>query len=305
MSIEFKLPSIGEGVETADVAEIHVKPGDTIEANQVVAELETEKAVVELPCPHAGTVKELRVKSGDTIKVGDVVLTIDAAEDGAATASHAAQPVTPSPSAIETTAKPQTSAGVKPPAEPPADDPPAPPAAAANPGAAQRIEFQLPALGEGIESAEVAEIHVQGGDSIEAEQVVMDLETEKAVIELPCPFAGTIEALHVARGATVKIGQILFTLATTGAAPARPAAPVPAIPQPAPVPVPAPKPPAASVAARRSRQRRIERSATAPRGQTPPPQTALLSRRRRRRAARQLGVDLRDVKASGPRPHHT
>src|SRR5690606_27066864 len=75
MSIEFKLPSIGEGVESADVAEVHVKPGDRIEANQVVAELETEKAVVELPCPHAGVIQDLRVKTGDTIRVGDVVLT--------------------------------------------------------------------------------------------------------------------------------------------------------------------------------------------------------------------------------------
>jgi pyruvate dehydrogenase E2 component (dihydrolipoamide acetyltransferase) len=77
MSMEFKLPSIGEGVETADVAEILVSEGDTIESDQVVAELETEKAVVELPCPHAGTVVRIHVAEGDTIAVGDVFLTIE------------------------------------------------------------------------------------------------------------------------------------------------------------------------------------------------------------------------------------
>lgn len=294
MSIEFKLPSIGEGVESADVAEVHVRPGDTIEANQIVAELETEKAVVELPCPHAGTVKELRVKSGDTIKVGDVVLTIDAAANGA---PAAAPPAAKPQAAMETTAKPA------PPKAAPPQEAPAKPAAASNPGASQRIEFQLPALGEGIESADVAEIHVKAGDTIQAEQVVMDLETEKAVIELPCPFAGTIEALHVSSGSTVKVGQNLFTLVTTGAgapvAEKKPAAPAPAKPEvkptakpqaskaPAPSPQPSARPsPAGSVAA----------APAAPRDDRSPVPASPSTRR----LARQLGVDLHEVQGTGP-----
>lgn len=303
MSIEFKLPSIGEGVETADVAEIHVRPGDTIAANQVVAELETEKAVVELPCPHAGTVRELRIKSGDTIRVGDVVLTIDAADNGAPQALASAPQITAGSasgqSAIETSARSVTADVAKPPTN--TETP-----AATHPPTAQRIEFQLPALGEGIESADVAEIHVKAGDTIQAEQVVMDLETEKAVIELPCPFAGTIEALHVSTGSTVKIGQSLFTLATTSVAasttekpkpPAPPRPPAAAAPQPSsPPPTAVAKPPADDRAIAASAAARAPVLPPAP----PQDRAPVPASPSTRRLARQLGVNLHDVKGSGP-----
>src|SRR5215218_9931117 len=96
MSIEFKLPSIGEGVNSADVAQIMVQPGDSISAGQVVMELETEKAVVELPCPHAGKLEKLLVKAGDSIKVGQPIMTIEA--NGAPAAKQAAAPVKPAAS---------------------------------------------------------------------------------------------------------------------------------------------------------------------------------------------------------------
>lgn len=77
MAIEFKLPELGEGVDTADVARILVSEGDEIQANQSVLELETEKAVADLPCPHAGKVTKLQVAVGDTIRVGQTLLTIE------------------------------------------------------------------------------------------------------------------------------------------------------------------------------------------------------------------------------------
>lgn len=78
MSIEFKLPQLAEGIDSADVADLHVAEGDTIEADQIVMELETDKAVMELPCPHAGKITKLLVKKGDTVKVGQPVLQIEA-----------------------------------------------------------------------------------------------------------------------------------------------------------------------------------------------------------------------------------
>lgn len=78
MSIEFKLPQLAEGIDSADVADLHVAEGDTIEAGQIVMELETDKAVMELPCPHAGKVGKLLVKKGETVKVGQTVLQIEA-----------------------------------------------------------------------------------------------------------------------------------------------------------------------------------------------------------------------------------
>jgi pyruvate dehydrogenase E2 component (dihydrolipoamide acetyltransferase) len=76
--LEFKLPQLAEGIDTADVADLHVSPGDTIEAGQVVMELETDKAVMELPCPHAGKISKVLVKKGDTVKVGQPVLQLEA-----------------------------------------------------------------------------------------------------------------------------------------------------------------------------------------------------------------------------------
>jgi len=97
MITEFKLPDLGENIEAGDVVQWLVKEGDVIQAGQNVLELETDKAVVELPCPHAGRVVRLHVKAGDRVPVGAVLLTIDTAGAGGAPAAAAqeASPVTP------------------------------------------------------------------------------------------------------------------------------------------------------------------------------------------------------------------
>ena len=77
MSTEFKVPELGEGVESAEVSQVYVAEGDAIEADQPVLELETEKAVTDLPCPHAGTITKVHVSEADTIKVGQTILTIE------------------------------------------------------------------------------------------------------------------------------------------------------------------------------------------------------------------------------------
>lgn len=81
MTIEFKVPELGEGVDSAEVVGILVSEGDTIEADQTVMELETEKAVADLPCPYAGKILKIHVAEGDTIKVGQTVLTIEAEQE--------------------------------------------------------------------------------------------------------------------------------------------------------------------------------------------------------------------------------
>jgi pyruvate dehydrogenase E2 component (dihydrolipoamide acetyltransferase) len=89
MSIEFKLPELGENIETGDVVNVLVHEGDVIHGNQGVLELETDKAVVELPCPHAGKVLKIHVGKGDTVKVGQTLLTIEAEEGAEAAAKPA------------------------------------------------------------------------------------------------------------------------------------------------------------------------------------------------------------------------
>jgi pyruvate dehydrogenase E2 component (dihydrolipoamide acetyltransferase) len=78
MTIEFKLPEVSEGVTSADIAEIHVAEGDVIEAGQIVLEVETEKAVADIPCPHAGKVTKILVKKGDSVPVGAPLLILAA-----------------------------------------------------------------------------------------------------------------------------------------------------------------------------------------------------------------------------------
>src|SRR5262249_59030462 len=82
MSIEFKLPAVGENVDKADVGSLRVTVGDVIAADQIVMEIETDKAVFELPCPHAGKVTKIHVKPGETVHEGSVLLTIDESATG-------------------------------------------------------------------------------------------------------------------------------------------------------------------------------------------------------------------------------
>lgn len=299
MMIEFKLPSIGEGVESADVAEILVAEGDTVDSEQVVAELETEKAVVELPCPYQGRVTKIHVAEGDTISVGETFLTLegDAAppEDGAAAKQNPSTEEPASP-AEDVRPEPEPEASRTKPEQPVAGEP-----------SRQLVEFQLPPIGEGVESAEVAELLVSAGDEIKADAIVMQLETEKAVVDLPCPYAGRIEELKVAAGDTVQVGQVLFHIMTASAsaesvgAPEKKgeqsAAPSPSRPEPrepsvepaAPATTTSTAPQSATIVADvRSRESEDGRAA--------PPVPAAPSTRR---LARQLGVNLRMVQGSG------
>src|ERR1700757_5182396 len=93
--IEFKLPELGENIEQGDLVRLMVEPGAPVSAGQSVMELETDKAVVEVPSSVSGTVQEIRVKEGDKIKVGQVIFTVDGAESKASLASAQAAPSTP------------------------------------------------------------------------------------------------------------------------------------------------------------------------------------------------------------------
>src|SRR5947199_164142 len=92
MSIEFTLPAVGENIEKAEIGGLRVAVGDMISADQIVMEIETDKAVFELPCPHAGKVTKIHVKPGDTVKTGAPLLTLEGADHAKARASDQAAP---------------------------------------------------------------------------------------------------------------------------------------------------------------------------------------------------------------------
>ena len=286
MPTEFKLPNLGEGIKSADIAGISVKEGDVIEPNQNVLELETDKAVVELPCPSGGKLLKIHVKPGQTVEPGVVLFTLDSVGADKAAPAKSAKPT---PAGAKRAAPAATPAPVAPPAAP---------QAAAPPAASGMQTFSCPNLGEGIKSADVSSLSVKVGDLITAGQNVMELETDKAVVELPCSIAGQVTAVHVEPGQTIQPGSPLLTLAITGsvspaAVPKNGAAPPATTAQPALThpssssPTPDPTPTAATVATS---------VAAAVDARVPPAAAGPATRR----AARQLGVDLHHITGSGP-----
>ena len=207
---EFKLPELGENIDQGDLVRLMISPGASVTEGQPVMELETDKAVVEVPSSVTGTVKEIRVKEGQKIKVGQVIFTVEngagvkvkAAEPEAAAAKPAAEK--PGAPAAKAAAPAETQSQ---PAAPPA--PSAPPQAQATTGA---TEFKLPELGENIDQGDLVRLMISPGSKVSEGQPVMELETDKAVVEVPSSVTGTVKEIKVKEGTKIKVGQVIFTL---------------------------------------------------------------------------------------------
>ena len=279
MAIEFKLPEVSEGVDTVDIAEIMVSVGDTITAGTIVFEVETDKAVAEIECPHAGKIAEILVSVGDSVAVDQVTLKIEAADTAA----------TPEPT--PPAAGDQPAAAVVP-ATAPTETVSTETAAPATPSAPQTVEFKLPEVSEGIDTVDVAEIMVAAGDTIEAEAVVLEVETDKAVAEINCPYAGTVKEVKVAVGDAIAVGAVVLTIETSSSAaksaPASPAA-APAATNPESGTQPAKPTPNTPATAPQS----VAAQVPATDGRAPAPAGPAT-----RRMARKLGVDLYQVSGS-------
>ena len=214
---EFKLPELGENVHQGDLVRLMVAPGATVAEGQPVIELETDKAVVEVPSSISGTVKDVLVKQGEKVKVGQVVFTV---ENGAGAKKEVkVQAVAPSVAAAapRTSAPPQTPATKIP--TTPANEISVPSETSPSP------EFKLPELGENIHQGDLVRLMVSAGSQIAAGQPVMELETDKAVVEVPSSVTGTVKDVLVKQGEKVKVGQLIFTLqagATTSSQPQQP-----------------------------------------------------------------------------------
>jgi len=211
--IEFKLPELGENIEQGDLVRLMVSPRAQVRAGQSVMELETDKAVVEVPSSVSGTVQDIRVKEGEKIKVGQVIFTVDGAE---ATAAAPAPVQQKSPAPAPTPSRP----------EKPAPTPALGASAAAPVTASGANEFKLPELGENISQGDLVRLMISPGVKVSEGQPVMELETDKAVVEVPSSVSGTVKEIKVKEGEKIKVGQVIFTLeggaaAQPEAAPAR------------------------------------------------------------------------------------
>ncbi len=208
--IEFKLPELGENIEQGDLVRLMVAPGAAVSAGQSVMELETDKAVVEVPSSVSGTVQEIRVKEGDKIKVGQVIFTVDGAEAKSSANSSQATAEAPTPAPQDRPAPPSAAAPMT----------PAPAPSAAFAPAASASEFKLPELGENISQGDLVRLMISAGTKVAEGQPVMELETDKAVVEVPSSVSGVVKEVKVKEGEKVKVGQVIFTL--EGGAPAKP-----------------------------------------------------------------------------------
>src|SRR6266404_348359 len=228
--IEFKLPALGENIEEGDLVRLMIAPGTTVNEGQAVMELETDKAVVEVPSSVSGTIKDILVKEGDKIKVGQVIFTADNNGASAAAAKETqrqkesappaskAQPAQPSSKASAAAAKPQ-------PAPTPQSEskPEAALQRTRSTDAAAATEFRLQELGENISEGDLVRLMIAPGAKVSEGQPVMELETDKAVVEVPSSVSGVVKEVRVKEGDKVKVGQVIFTL--EGGAQPQPAKP--------------------------------------------------------------------------------
>ena len=200
---EFKLPELGENIDQGDLVRLMVSLGTSVTEGQPVMELETDKAVVEVPSSVTGTVKEIRVKEGQKVKVGQVIFTV---ENGAGAKVKTVEPKSPAAKAPAERPAPVA----KPPAQTEARwaAPPVSPA----PVASGATDFRLPELGENVEQGDLVRLMISPGSKVSDGQPVMELETDKAVVEVPSSVTGTVKEIQVKEGQKVRVGQVIFTL---------------------------------------------------------------------------------------------
>ncbi|WP_175949679.1 dihydrolipoyllysine-residue acetyltransferase [Burkholderia vietnamiensis] len=266
-AIEVKVPDIGD-YKDVPVIEVLVKVGDTVEPEQSLVTLESDKATMDVPSPAAGTVKEVKVKVGDAVSEGTLIILLEggaAAQANGAAAAAAAPAPAAAPAAAAPAAAPAASGGT--------------------------LEVKVPDIGD-YKDVPVIEIGVKIGDTVEKEQSLVTLESDKATMDVPSPAAGVVKDIKVKVGDAVSEGTLIVLLeaagaAAPGAAPASAPAPAAAVPAPAAAPAPAPAASAPAAAA----------PATAPSGEY----RASHASPSVRKFARELGVDVARVPGTGPK----
>ena len=244
MSESVKMPALGESVTEGTVSSWLKAVGDTVEADEPLLEVATDKVDTEVPSPASGVLLEIRVPEDETVEVGTVLAIIGAPSQ----AGSAPAPAAPAPQAA-----PEPPA----PAPAPAAEAPAPAAPQAG-GSAEGTEVTMPALGESVTEGTVSSWLKAVGDTVEADEPLLEVATDKVDTEVPSPASGVLLEIRVPEDETVEVGTVLAIIgapsqagsAPAPAAPAPQAAPEPPAPAPAPAAeAPAPAPPATAAPA--------------------------------------------------------
>jgi pyruvate dehydrogenase E2 component (dihydrolipoamide acetyltransferase) len=297
MATDVKLPELGEGVTEGELIKWLVKPGDSVTADQPIAEVMTDKATVEVPSPVAGVVKDLKFKAGDVIKVENVMITLEGGGSAGATASAPTpasngkatlEKAAPTPAAGGEGAGKNVGANGATPATPSA------PAAATSTstGGGGGTSVKLPELGEGVTEGELIKWLVKPGDSVKPDQPIAEVMTDKATVEVPSPVAGVVKELKFKAGDVIKVENVMIILEGGGGATTS----APAAPQ------TAAKPAAPAAAATKSAPVAASREmpANAHMNFHPPvADSKVLATPATRRLAREMGIDINVMTGSG------
>ncbi|PWE29252.1 dihydrolipoamide succinyltransferase [Maritimibacter sp. 55A14] len=204
MATEVRVPTLGESVSEATIATWFKKPGDSVAVDEMLCELETDKVTVEVPSPAAGTLQEIVAEEGETVGVDALLATLS--EGGSDAPAKPAK----TEAKAESTSKPADDGGAD---------------------SGESVDVMVPTLGESVTEATVATWFKQVGDSVEADEMLCELETDKVSVEVPAPQAGTLTEILAKEGETVQASAKLAVMsAGGGAAPAKTEAPAESAP---------------------------------------------------------------------------
>jgi len=244
MPTEIVMPQMGESITEGTITKWLKKPGDTVQRDEPLFEISTDKVDAEIPSPAAGVLKDIKITEGTTVQINTVVATIEEGGSGSATAA---------PSKAETAASPSadtsTPAAVDTPAATQGNPAEADVAAAGTNIAGPGTEVLMPQMGESITEGTITKWLKKVGDTVQRDEPIFEISTDKVDAEIPSPVAGTLSEIKVGEGKTVTINTVVAVIggAAGKAAPA-PAAAAPAAAPSAPAPAATPAP-AASAAA--------------------------------------------------------
>ena len=241
MSVEIKMPALGESVTEGTVTTWMKSVGDTVELDEPILEVSTDKVDTEVPSPAAGVLEQILVQEDEEVSVGTVLGLIG---DGSGAAAPAAPAAAAAPAAPAPAAAPSAPSAPAPAAATP--EPAAPAAPAPSAGADDGVAVTMPALGESVTEGTVTTWLKAEGDTVEQDEPILEVSTDKVDTEVPAPASGVLQRIVVGEDETVSVGTVLAYIGDGSApapAPAAPAAPVAAAPAPAaPAPVAPPAP---------------------------------------------------------------
>jgi pyruvate dehydrogenase E2 component (dihydrolipoamide acetyltransferase) len=237
MAFSVQMPALGESVTEGTVTRWLKQEGESVEVDEPLLEVSTDKVDTEIPSPAAGTLQKIVVREDETVQVGAELAII-------ADRAGAAAPAAPAPA--QETAPVQESAPEPEPVQQngqaPAAAAPAPAPAAAPAAPATGTPVTMPALGESVTEGTVTRWLKQVGDTVAVDEALLEVSTDKVDTEIPSPVAGTLLEITAGEDATVEVGGQLAVVGVSGGAPAAAPAPAPAPAAPAPTPAPAPAP---------------------------------------------------------------